>query len=304
MSRWVRPRCKECQSDDIVYDSAEGCEICRDCAVVQDGEGCFVDDFCAAPGPDAAGFGDAHMLRACEGTETTGRGGFDSHAGVSRKTLAIASRDEDAGKDAEVLRKFGAVVRERCNERTTGIKKNVQLAAVEILGEFRKRASSVVTMRNVEVYAAVCVFFATKVVEGCERTDVEIVNIFDVKHSRFRGIVATVLTALAGHPLHARISAINHPLALAPRLLDLVEDTRNDPALRMQVRKALTSDLYREAEAAMIDCGTDGNVISAALFHLASGRRVPTKMLACLVGYSNPTIVNACNMASPLVCRV
>jgi hypothetical protein len=152
------------------------------------------------------------------------------------------------------------------------------------------------------VYAAVCVHLATKL-ERCERTDIEIMALFDVKPKRFSVVSSDVLTALAGHPIHARIATSSRPLALFPRLLHLCDETRLDPELYRVVFKASNSDLYKRLESELVDAGISGNVISAALFHLASDRKASTASLAEYVGVTNQTVMKAVKMALPMLSR-
>lgn len=293
---WALLKCKECDSGNIVFDRSTDTEICADCGVVQDaepGDGSCEYVRCDAPG--AAGVASAYAANACFGTEAIGGGGFDAvPAGVSLRTIAIASKRESASD--EVARRFGDIVQEKCTDRT-GIRASVHMAAADILSAVIARDAASVTTRNVAVYAAVCVHLATKL-ERCERTDIEIMNLFGVKPKRFSAASSGVLTSLAGHPLHALLAASSRPLSLFPRLLHLCDETRLDPELYRTVYKASNSDLYRRAETELVDMGLSGNVISAALFHLASGRKAPVAPLAEVVGVTSQTVMKAVKIAT------
>ena len=112
-------------------------------------------------------------------------------------------------------------------------------------------------------------------------------------------MASDVLTAIAGHPLHARLAACGHPLSLFPRLLHLCDETRLDPELYRQVYKASMSELYKRAESTLIDAGISGNVITGALFHLASGRKAAIGPLAEALGVTSQTVMKAVKIAIP-----
>lgn len=297
MSKWVQTKCKECDSDNIVYDRSTDTEICADCGVVQEQQISDEYEFVCGAGADAAGAVAAYASMACFGNETAGGGGgFGAiPTGVSKRTVAISSRPESSGPD--IASRFGDLVKQKCQDRT-GIRTSVHLSAADVLAIVLERGVKSATTRNVPVLAAVCVHLATKL-EHCERTDTEIMGLFDVKPKRFSAMTSDVLTAIAGHPLHARLAACSHPLSLFPRLLHLCDETRLDPELYRQVYKASTSELYKRAESALIDAGISGNVISAALFHLASGRKAAVGPLAEAVGVTPQTVMKAVKIAIP-----
>jgi hypothetical protein len=299
MSKWVQTRCKECESDNIVYDRSTDTEICADCGVVQEQQICDEYEFVCGGGADAAGACAAYASVACFGNETAGGGGGFGvlPSGVSKRTIAISSRPESAAPD--IASRFGDLVKQKCQDRT-GIRASVHMAAADILSIVLSRGVKSATTRNVPVLAAVCVHLATKL-EHCERTDTEIMGLFDVKPKRFSAVTSDVLTAIAGHPLHAKLAACGHPLSLFPRLLHLCDETRLDPELYRRVYKASTSDIYRRAESVLIDAGISGNVISAALFHLASGRKASIGPLSEAVGVTSQTVMKAVKIAIPVI---
>jgi transcription initiation factor TFIIIB Brf1 subunit/transcription initiation factor TFIIB len=280
--------CVECGSRDFVVDRTTCDEICRGCGVVRQTvsfdfdagfsyEGRFQND-------------DEAMISAVTGQPYFSNSTiFEKAKGVSSR-VAAESRNPDAGsRNSEALLSvFLSEVRSRCHART-GILARVHATALEIFSAFLKLASTKCpkakpNARNAKVYAAVCVQMATKL-ERCERSDVEIQNLFEVPKKKYSAAFSRVVEALAGHPLHARIAAISRPISLTPRILDALGDAVDDGA-RKTVRRIASGAAYEAAERAMIGEGASGNVIAAALIHLASDKTIRVDDLAEVVGYT------------------
>jgi transcription initiation factor TFIIIB Brf1 subunit/transcription initiation factor TFIIB len=216
--------------------------------------------------------------------------------------MAETSRNAYADRE-NLLERFVSIVKTRCHSRT-GIMSGVQTTALEIFDVFARRApercpKARVNTRNVPVYAAVCLHMASKI-EKCERTDVELQNLFDVTPKRFSGASSQIHIALAGHPLHAAISKMSRPLAMTPRVLDSLGESISDE-VRRNVRRELGNSAYDIAERELVDCGSSGNVIAGALIHLASRKIIPLKDLSTALGYTTTALKNMCSKAEKLL---
>lgn len=282
--------CVECGSDDFVVDRTTCDEICRGCGVVRQTV-LFSDDF---------GFEDSRRMQTTEeeliskfsGTEYYSRGGgVDKPKGVSSRVVECCSKNEIT-KHASMLEKISKAISSRCHART-GIMLNVRSTALEVFDVFFKLANSArtktkITGRNAEVYAAACLYIAAKI-ERCERTDVEIQNLFGVTPKRFSSAFSDIVVALVGHPLHSRIASLSRPLSVTPRVIDLLGDGV-DEETRRNMRRIADGKDYEEAERELVDGGASGNVVAGALLHLASGKKATLEELSKIFGYT-PSII-------------
>jgi transcription initiation factor TFIIIB Brf1 subunit/transcription initiation factor TFIIB len=293
--------CVECGCDDYVFDRTTCDEICRTCGVVRqtvlfDEDAGFCDHRRCQTNEEV-------VMSAALGKEYFFGGNCsDKPKGVSKSVVAESSRNSYSDRE-KLLEKFASTVRARCHART-GILTNVQSTALEIFDVFASRAhlkcpKAKITSRNVPIYAAVCLQMASKI-EKCERTDVEMQNLFDVTPKRFSSASSHVLVSLADHPLHSRISAMSRPLAMAPRVLDALGDFVSDDA-RRAIRRAVGSREYEDAEMALVEGGASGNVVAGALIHIASGKVAPLHEISKIIGYTQTALKNACSKAETLL---
>lgn len=290
LQRFDESSCVECGSDDFVVDRATCDEICRGCGIVRQTFSFDTDNgFCdhrSAPDEE-----DALVASVTGRCIQTNFAAFERPNGVSKSVFFECKKPFSSKVDANV-KKFASIVRAKCHRRT-GLTTAVHASALEIFDAFvrlcpDKCPKANVNGRNLHVYAAVCVQLATKI-ERCERTDVEMQNLFEVTPKRFSAALSHVLVSLSGHPIHSRISAMTKPLSAVPRILDALVDSLDDDSMRL-ARKRLSGEEYAKVERILVEGGSAGNVVVGALVHLASDGKARLEDISAIIGYSSTVL--------------